>query len=155
LALQLAEDPPLTHRPAPLPRSAFRHFLSIQTRWADNDAYAHVNNVVYYSYFDTVVNEYLISRSVLDVERSSVIGIVVETHCNFFAPVKFPQRLDGGLRVTHIGGSSVRYEIGIFVAGDELSAAVGHFVHVYVNRNTRRPVVLPPVLRTALDDLRT
>jgi acyl-CoA thioester hydrolase len=150
-----AEVPPLSHRPAPLPRSSFRHFLAIPTRWADNDAYAHVNNVVYYSYFDTVVNEYLISRGALDIERSNVIGIVVETHCNFFAPVKFPQRLDAGLRVTHIGGSSVRYEIGMFVAGADVSAAVGHFVHVYVNRNTRRPVVLPQALRIALEDLRT
>src|SRR3954462_15251579 len=96
-------------RPAPQPRSAYRHFSSIPTRWMDNDAYRHINNVVYYSYFDTVVNRYLIEAGVLDVANGAVIGLVVETHCNYFAPLSFPQVVDAGLRVAKLGGSSVRY----------------------------------------------
>ncbi|HEY9238166.1 MAG TPA: thioesterase family protein [Burkholderiaceae bacterium] len=136
-------------RPAPQPRDAYRHFSSISTRWMDNDAYGHINNVVYYSYFDTVVNRYLIEAGVLDVERGAVIGLVVETHCNYFAPLAFPQVVDAGLRVARIGGSSVRYEIGLFGGGAALSAACGHFVHVYVDRATRRPAPLPaPLIET-------
>ena len=140
--------------PAPTPRSHYRHFLEISTRWSDNDAYAHINNVVYYSYFDTVVNEYLLSRGVLDIERSSVIGIVVETHCTFHSALAFPQRLHAGLRVGRLGTSSVRYEIGIFAAEAESSAAAGYFVHVYIDRVTGRPVPLPGPLRAALEELR-
>jgi acyl-CoA thioester hydrolase len=143
----------LNERPAPTPRTHYRHFLEIPTRWSDNDAYAHVNNVVYYSYFDTVVNEYLIARGVLEIERSPVIGLVVETHCNFFAPLAFPQRLHAGLRVGRLGRSSVRYEIGIFAAEATHSAAAGHFVHVYVDRASRQPVELPRALRAALEEL--
>jgi acyl-CoA thioester hydrolase len=136
-------------RPRPQPRDAYRHFSSISTRWMDSDAYGHVNNVVYYSYFDTVVNRYLIEAGVLDVERGEVIGLVVETHCNYFAPLSFPQVVDAGLRVARIGGSSVRYEIGLFGGGAPLSAACGHFVHVYVDRATRRPAPLPaPLIET-------
>lgn len=102
----------------PLPRSAYRHFLPITTRWMDNDVYGHVNNVVYYSYFDTVVNEYLIRRGALDVERGATIGLVVETQCNYFAPLVFPQRVEAGLRVARLGSSSVRYEIGLFAHGE-------------------------------------
>ena len=140
-------------RPAPTPRSSYRHFLEMSTRWSDNDAYAHVNNVVYYSYFDTVVNEYLLSRGVLDIEHGRVIGLVVETHCNFFSALAFPQRLHAGLRVAHLGASSVRYEIGIFAADADQSAAAGYFVHVYVDRATRQPVALPDPLRAALEEL--
>ncbi len=125
----------------------------MSTRWSDNDAYAHVNNVVYYSYFDTVVNEYLLSRGVLDIEHGRVIGLVVETHCNFFSALAFPQRLHAGLRVAHLGASSVRYEIGIFAADADQSAAAGYFVHVYVDRATRQPVALPDLLRAALEEL--
>ena len=140
-------------RPAPQPRSVFRHFSSISTRWMDNDAYGHINNVVYYSYFDTVVNRYLIEAGVLDVARSPVIGLVVETHCNYFASLAFPQTVDAGLRVAHLGASSVRYEIGLYGAGEALTAACGHFVHVYVDRETRRPAPLPSALIHTLQGL--
>lgn len=144
---------PATARPAPQPRSAYRHFSSISTRWMDNDAYGHINNVVYYSFFDTVVNRHLIEAGVLDVQRSPVIGLVVETHCNYFSPLAFPQTVDTGLRVARLGASSVRYEIGLFGAGEPLSAACGHFVHVYVDRQTRRPAALPSALVQTLQGL--
>ena len=140
-------------RPAPAARSLFRHFETIATRWSDNDAYGHVNNVVYYSYFDTVVNRYLIEAGALDIERSAVIGLVVETHCNYFASLAFPQTIEAGLRVAALGSSNVRYEIGLFAAGEPLSAACGHFVHVYVDRETRRSVALPAPLQHALQGL--
>lgn len=133
------------------PRSAYPHFLAITTRWMDNDVYRHVNNVVYYSFFDTVVNRYLIDQRVLDIESSPVIGLVVETHCRYFAPVVFPDTVHAGLRVTHLGNSSVRYEIGLFRNEDEQTAARGNFVHVYVDRETQRPVPLPSELRAALE----
>ncbi|CAN5405823.1 thioesterase family protein [soil metagenome] len=140
-------------RPGPEPRSAYRHFTSLPTRWMDNDAYGHVNNVVYYSLFDTAVNRYLIEAGALDIAHGEVVGFVVETHCNYFAPIAFPQTIDAGLRVAQVGSSSVRYEIGLFAAGEELTAARGHFVHVYVNRATQRPVALPPALTHALQGL--
>jgi acyl-CoA thioester hydrolase len=130
------------------------YFARITTRWRDNDAYAHVNNVVYYSFFDTAVNELLISRGVLDIRRSPVIGFVVETRCQFFAPLAFPDRIDVGIRVARVGSSSVRYEIGIFRNDDEMAAAQGHFVHVYVDRASNRPVpALPEALREVLRPL--
>ncbi|AUT59002.1 acyl-CoA thioesterase [Paraburkholderia terrae] len=141
------------NKPAPAPRTAYPHFLSIATRWMDNDVYGHVNNVVYYSYFDTVVNEYLIRSGVLDIEHGTTIGLVVETQCNYFAPIVFPDRIDAGLRVVRLGTSSVRYEVGLFREGDAEPAAQGHFVHVYVDRETRRPVALPDRLRAALEPL--
>ena len=140
-------------RPAPRARQDFRVFRSIGTRWMDNDAYGHVNNVVYYSWFDTAVNAYLIEQGALDVERSSVIGLVVETQCHYFAPLAFPQTVEAGLRVARLGGSSVRYEVGLFAQGSERTAAHGHFVHVYVDRQTRRPVPVPPALRAVLEPL--
>jgi acyl-CoA thioester hydrolase len=115
-------------------RDAYRHFLPITTRWMDNDVYGHVNNVVYYSYFDTVVNEYLIRAGVRRRARAT-IGLVVET-CNYFAPLVFPQSVDAGLRVAKLGTSSVRYEIGLFAAGEAAPAAQGHFVHVRRSRDT-------------------
>lgn len=140
-------------RPAPQPREAFRHFGRISTRWMDNDAYGHINNVVYYSYFDTVVNQYLIEAGALDVLRSPVIGLVVETHCNYFSSLAFPQVVEAGLRVAQIGRSSVRYRIGLFASGEALTAAHGHFVHVYVDRTTRRPARLPAHLFDTLQGL--
>ena len=145
-------QPPAT-RPSPPPRSAYRQFSTLTTRWMDNDAYGHLNNVVYYSLFDTVVNRHLIAAGVLDIEQGAVIGLVVETHCNYFAPLAFPQQVEAGLRVARIGASSVRYEIGLFGAGMAQAAAAGHFVHVYVDRATRRPVVLPPALNQTLQGL--
>lgn len=141
-------------RPRPQPRDAYRHFSRITTRWMDNDVYGHVNNVVYYSYFDTVVNRYLIDAGALDVEAGEVIGLVVETRCNYFAPLTFPQNVDAGLRVAHLGSSSVRYEVGLFAEGQPETAAAGHFVHVYVDRATRRPAALPAALIHALQPLR-
>lgn len=141
-------------RTPPPGRDAFRHFLSVPTRWMDNDAYGHVNNVVYYSYFDTVVNQFLIARGVLDVERGDVIGLVVETGCRYFKPVTFPETLHAGLRVEHLGSSSVRYSIGIFREDEDDAAAEGHFVHVYLDRATRRPVPLPDALRAVLEEIR-
>jgi acyl-CoA thioester hydrolase len=134
-------------------RGDYRHFLKIATRWMDNDVYGHVNNVVYYAFFDTVINRYLIERGVLDVERGEVIGLAVETQCRFFRPVSFPDVVDAGLRVARVGGSSVRYEIGLFVEGRDEIAAAGHFVHVFVDRAGRRPVALPAELRAALEAL--
>jgi acyl-CoA thioester hydrolase len=134
-------------------RDTYVHFLTIPTRWLDSDVYGHVNNVVYYSYFDTVVNEYLIRAGVLDVERGATIGLVVQTQCSYFAPIVFPQRVDAGLRVGRLGTTSVRYEVGLFVDGRDDACAQGHFVHVYVERATRRPVALPDALRAALAPL--
>ncbi|WP_042339216.1 acyl-CoA thioesterase [Paraburkholderia ferrariae] len=142
------------NRPVTVARSAYPHFLPIGTRWMDNDVYGHVNNVVYYSYFDTVVNEYLIRAGALDIEQGATIGLVVETQCNYFAPLVFPERVDAGLRVARLGSSSVRYEVGLFREGETTPAAQGHFVHVYVDRATRRPVsALPDALRAALEPL--
>ena len=146
-----APDP--SARPRPQPRSAYRAFRSITTRWMDNDAYGHVNNVVYYSWFDTAVNAYLIEHGLLDIEHSPAIGLVVETQCQYFASLAFPQTIEAGLRVARLGGSSVRYEVGLFAQGAEHTAAHGHFVHVYVDRSTRRPVPVPAALRDALAPL--
>ncbi|HUL68148.1 MAG TPA: thioesterase family protein [Burkholderiaceae bacterium] len=143
----------MTTREEPQVRSAYRHFHRISTRWMDNDAYGHVNNVVYYSYFDTVVNEYLIRQGALDIERSPVIGLVVETQCRYFSELAFPQTVHAGLRVARLGNSSVRYEIGIFADAADAACAQGHFVHVYVDRATRRPAALPAALRSALEKI--
>jgi len=140
-------------RPKPEPRERYRHISRIDTRWMDNDVYGHINNVVYYSYFDSVVNRYLIEAGALDIEHGAVIGFVVETHCNYHAPLAFPQALEAGLRVAHVGGSSVRYEVGLFAAGAPMAAACGHFIHVYVDRVTQRPAALPPALLSALQPL--
>ena len=134
-------------------RDEYRHFAPIQTRWMDNDVYAHINNVTYYSYFDTIVNAYLVNERALDIAASEVIGLVVETACSYFAPAAFPDALEGGLRVARVGTSSVRYELGIFRQAERAPVAEGHFIHVYVDRDTRRPVSLPGALRTALEKI--
>ena len=148
---------PTPAKAAPEPRSAYKVFRDITTRWIDNDSYGHVNNVVYYSWFDTAVNAHLIEQGALDIAASEVIGLVVETHCNYFAPVSFPQTIRAGLRVAHIGNSSVRYEIGLFIGGqaqtEGLTVAKGHFVHVYVNRANRKPVAIAGQLKTVLEAL--
>jgi acyl-CoA thioester hydrolase len=140
-------------RPEPHRRADYLHFAEIPTRWMDNDIYGHVNNVQYYSFFDTVVNGYLIDSGVLIPQSSPVIGLVVETHCNFFESLSFPQTVDAGLRVARLGQSSVRYEIGLFTSGADVAVAQGHFVHVYVDRETRRPVLLPNTLHDVLSGL--
>ena len=135
-------------------RGEYRQFWKIGTRWMDADVYGHVNNVVYYSYFDTAVNGYLTEQAGLDPERADVVGLVVATSCEFKKSVKFPETIEVGIRVRRIGTSSVTYEIGIFKEGDEAPAAFGHFVHVYVDRPTQRPVPIPPAHRDALEKLR-
>ena len=137
----------------PEPRSAYKAFRSIGTRWMDNDAYGHVNNVVYYSWFDTAVNAYLIEHGVLDIHHGEAIGLVVETQCNYFSPLAFPQTVEAGLRVARLGSSSVRYEVALFAQDQDLCAARGHFVHVYVDRVSRRPVSLPQPLKQLLETL--
>jgi acyl-CoA thioester hydrolase len=140
-------------RPPPFSLEDFPHRRSITTRWMDNDVYGHINNVVYYSFFDTLVNQYLVEQYGLDPQTSPVIGLVVETQCRYFSPLSFPDTVTAGLRVAHIGKSSVRYEIGLFKNNEPSASAQGHFVHVYVDRNTRRPVPLPESLRSALEKL--
>ena len=131
-------------------RAGYRHFLAIPTRWMDNDTYGHVNNVVYYSYFDTVINEYLIRQGGLDIHDGPVIGLAIETFCQFHASLSFPEAIDAGLRVAKLGRSSVRYEIGLFRQGRDAPAATGHFVHVFVERATQRSTAIPDPIRTAL-----
>jgi acyl-CoA thioester hydrolase len=144
----------MSDRPLPDGREAYAQFVALGTRWMDNDIYGHLNNVVYYSLFDTAVNQYLIAQGALDIHGGAVIGLVVETHCNFFDSLAFPQRIDAGIRVAKLGRSSVRYEIGLFAEGDERCAARGHFVHVYVERESRRPVAeLPSAYLQALKGL--
>jgi acyl-CoA thioester hydrolase len=141
------------NKPAPEARDAYRVFRPITTRWMDNDVYGHVNNVVYYSWFDTAVNAHLIEQGVLDIHQGQTIGLVIETQCNYFASLAFPQTIEAGIRVAKLGKSSVRYEVGLFAQGEPLCAAKGHFVHVYVDRETRRPVELPLTLRSVLEKL--
>ena len=135
-------------------RDRYSHFLSIQTRWSDNDIYGHVNNVTYYSYFDTVVNCFLIDQGGLDIETDSVIGVAVETMCKFNKPLAYPEVLEAGLRVGKLGNSSVRYEIGIFQEGAAEAAAMGHFVHVFVDRATGKPAPIPDAIRSALERIK-
>ena len=142
-------------RPQSEPRTAYRAFHPIGTRWSDNDIYGHVNNVVYYGWFDTAVNHWLVAHGGLNIHTGPVIGLVVETHCNYFAPVAFPDAVVAGIRVAQLGGTSVRYEVGIFPADErQLCVAKGHFIHVYVDRATRRPAQLPLLLLKALETLK-
>ena len=134
-------------------RSDYKHFLTIETRWMDNDVYGHVNNVVYYSFFDTAVNRYLIDEGVLDIRAGDTVGFVVETSCTFEKPITFPDRVTAGIRVARIGTSSVRYEIGIFRNDDDESSAYGHFVHVYVDRARERARPIPDEMRAALEKI--
>lgn len=140
----------MSDRPGPETRSAFKAFRAITTRWMDNDAFGHVNNVVYYSYFDTAVNQNLIEAGVLDIAASPIVGLVAETGCRYFSSLAFPDRVSAGLRVARIGTSSVRYEIGLFRDDEALASAQGHFVHVYVERATGRPCPVPDAVRRAL-----
>jgi len=140
-------------RPAPSNRTAYRWFCPITTRWHDNDIYGHVNNVTYYSYFDTVANTYLIEHGGLDIHTGDTVGFVVNSGCNYFAPIAFPDRLDGGLRVNKLGKSSVEYGIAIFKAGEDTAVAEGHFVHVFVNKANNTPVTIPENIRAALAGL--
>jgi len=129
----------------------FPYQHAITTRWRDNDVYGHVNNVVYYSWFDTAVNGYLVEKGVLDFANGTTVGLVVETQCNYHHPVAFPDRINAGVTVTKIGNSSVRYEVGIFRNDETVASANGHFIHVYVDSKTRKPVALPDDLREVLE----
>jgi acyl-CoA thioester hydrolase len=137
----------------PATRDRFRHYLPIPTRWMDNDVYGHVNNVVYYSYFDTVINRYLIDAGGLDIARDAAIGVCVESHCRYASALAFPVEVDAGLRVEHLGRSSVRYGVGLFARGEPTAAAEGWFVHVFVDRETRKATPMPEGLRAALGRL--
>jgi len=136
-------------------RADYRHFLAIPTRWMDNDTYGHVNNVTYYSYFDTVVNEHLIQAGGLDIRNAPVVGFVVETSCRFHRPLSFPETIDAGMRVTKLGRTSVTYEIALFRKGDASPAATGRFVHVWVARESVAPADIPASIRAALEPLLT
>jgi acyl-CoA thioester hydrolase len=140
-------------RAAPLGREAYRHFTTITTRWADNDAYGHVNNTVYYEWFDTAVNRWLVEQGLLDIEGGDPIGLVVETGCSYFAPLAFPTEVEVGLAVQKLGTSSVTYRIGVFATGSSEPAAQGYFTHVYVGGDSRRPASLPDEWRRTLETL--
>ncbi|WP_372424125.1 acyl-CoA thioesterase [Salinarimonas chemoclinalis] len=142
----------MSRQPRPA-RDAFAVFRPIQTRWMDNDVYGHVNNVVYYSYFDTAVNGWYVDEGLLDVAASPVIGLVVETSCAYFESVAFPEGLEAGITVARLGTSSVTYAVGIFKAGAPAAAAAGRFTHVFVSRENSRPVPIPPEIRAALERL--
>lgn len=135
------------------PRSAFPHMVALPTRWMDNDSYGHVNNVNYYSFFDTAVNRYLIDRGVLDIHKDDIVGFVVETGCSYFSSISFPDLIHVGVRVAKLGNSSVRYEIALYRNDDALPAAAGHFVHVYVDRRSNKSVPIPESARAVLQPL--
>jgi acyl-CoA thioester hydrolase len=134
-------------------RSQFPHFLAIPTRWMDNDIYGHVNNVQYYSYFDTAVNQFLIERGVLDIHQGEVVGFVVDSRCSYFSSISFPDVVHAGIRVAKLGNSSVRYDIALFRNDDPLPCAAGHFVHVYVERASNRAVPIPDAVRAVLTSI--
>ncbi|MCH9675468.1 MAG: acyl-CoA thioesterase [Gammaproteobacteria bacterium] len=134
-------------------RADYSHYLPIQTRWNDMDKYGHINNMIYYGYFDTVVTDYLVRVAHLDTDSSPVVGLVIESHCNYHAPVSFPTIVECGLRVGKLGTSSVRYEIGVFAPGETGAGANGHFVHVYVDRQSLTPTPIPNAMRAALAPL--
>jgi acyl-CoA thioester hydrolase len=140
-------------RPEPLGRDRFKAWRSFATRWADNDVYGHVNNTVFYQWFDSAVNAWLIDQHLLDIDGGKIIGLVVETRCSFFAPLTFPRPVEVGIALAHIGNSSVRYRVGIFDVGHDLTAAHGEFTHVYVDHKTRRPMPLPGAWRGKLAEL--
>lgn len=141
-------------RPPPAQRNAFRWFHRITTRWHDNDVFGHVNNVVYYAWIDTAVNRFLIERGIMDTRRSTIVGVVAETGCRYHAEITYPDEVDVGIAVETLGRSSVRYVIGIFRAGAETASAEAHFVHVYVDRTTMRPVPIPDPWRAEMLSIR-
>jgi acyl-CoA thioester hydrolase len=142
------------HRPHPADRTEFSRFVALTTRWLDNDVYGHLNNVVYYAFFDTAVNQILIQEKILDPLNSPIVGLVVDTRCSYFRPLKFPDAIEVGVRTLAIGTSSVRYAIGIFSGESPKAAAQGEFTHVYVDRTSQRPVPIPADVRTVIEALR-
>ena len=142
----------MSKRPPPN-RDRFKHFNTVPTRWNDNDPYGHINNAVYYFIFDTAVNTYLIENQILDIAKSQTIGLVAETGCQFFAPLAYPDDIEVGLSVRSIGTSSVTYELGLFAPNAATAAAAGHFTHVYVDKDTRKPQALPDNFRQVLSQI--
>ena len=140
-------------RPVPRGRDGYRWFMTIATRWADNDPYGHINNTVFYQWFDTAVNGWLVEAGLLDIKRGDPIGLVVETGCTYFAPLSFPGDVEVGIAVERLGTSSVTYRIGVFGAGQKEPSAQGYFTHVYVGRDSRRPAALPDAWRARLEEL--
>jgi acyl-CoA thioester hydrolase len=138
---------------SPPNRADFVVFEDVQSRWMDNDAYGHINNAVYYSFFDTAVNRYLIEKNVLDILKSETIGLVIETQCKYFSPVVYPDLIHVGMKVTHLGNSSVKFEVAIFKNDDDIASAAGHFVHVYVDRKSNKSTPIPQNVRTLLEGL--
>ena len=134
-------------------RAEYLYFLTLPTRWMDNDVYGHVNNALYYGFFDTAINQYLITEGGLDITDGRVIGFAAESHCQYLRALAFPEVLEVGLRVGKLGNSSVRYELSVFKAGEPFAAAIGYFVHVFVDRDTQRPVSIPATIRAALERL--
>jgi acyl-CoA thioester hydrolase len=145
LSLHMSKDKPPISR-----RADYGHFMALQTRWMDNDLYGHMNNVIYYSLFDTLLNRFLIDKGGLDIQAGQVIGVAVETSCRFHKSFAYPETVEGGLRIGKLGTSSVRYEIGLFGEGEDSARAEGHFVHVFVERQTQRPTPIPPGIRAAM-----
>ncbi|MGB3620028.1 acyl-CoA thioesterase [Ketobacter sp. MCCC 1A13808] len=137
----------------PISRSDYKIFYPISTRWMDNDIYGHVNNVTYYSYFDSAVNQYLIERGGLDIHNAPVVGYVVNSSCNYLSGIAYPEKIEAGLRVIKLGNSSVTYGVGIFREGEESACAFGDFIHVFVNRAENRSVPIPDQIRSALQEL--
>lgn len=143
----------MSERPKRDKRDTYAYFQTMTTRWMDNDSYRHMNNTTYYSFFDTIVNQYLIENGALDVEKGQVIGLVAETTCRYFKPIGFPSKINVGLRIGHLGNSSIRYEIALFKDGEDEASAQGHFIHVYVDRESGRPTPLPEKLKTVVTPL--
>lgn len=145
----------MTDNPQDERREYYKYFRQIPTRWRDNDVYHHINNVIYYEFFDTVINGYLMEHGGLDYTNGDSVGFAVETHCQFLKPIRFPEVVDAGLRVAKLGNSSVRYEIAIFKEGEESPAAVGYFVHVFVDSETQKPTPIEGKLRESMQYLQT
>jgi acyl-CoA thioester hydrolase len=142
----MAQKPQIT-------RAEYVHLLPISTRWMDNDIYGHINNAHYYAFFDSAINQYLIAEGGLDIARGSIVGYAAESHCQYLQPLAFPEEIEVGLRVGKLGNASVRYELAVFKKNETLAAAAGYFVHVFVDRETRRAVSIPATIRAALERL--
>lgn len=143
----------MTQRDQPSPRSAYRYFTRISTRWNDNDVYGHINNVIYFEFFDSAINKFLIDHQALDIVNSTMIGLVASNRCSYFSSIRFPDIVEIGISVSHLGNSSVEYEIGVFKNKDEMSSAIGRFVHVYVEKATHKPGPIPASIRSLLNGI--
>jgi acyl-CoA thioester hydrolase len=143
----------MTNKAQPTLRSAYSRFKTVATRWNDNDVYGHVNNVVYFEFFDTAINAFLIANGVLDLARSDTVGLVVDNRCTYFSSIKFPDEVHVGIAITRLGNSSVEYEVGVFKNEEQVCSALGRFVHVYVDRSTGRSTTIPSEVRRVLSQI--